>query len=243
MALMQALERAGFSTTWARSAAEGLSLKASLRPHVVLMDLRLSDMSGMDVLNRLSAARDCGVIVMSEMADEADRIVGLELGADDYLAKPLGLREMVARIRAVHRRVARSVEVLRSTPASQAAQALKIGPIQFNILRRTVHTSDGQRIMLTTAEFSALEALANAGGAVVSRDDLSKAALCRSWRAEDRSVDQIMFNLRRKLPVDEKGGTLVQSIRGAGYWMRKPDARPADAPSPATAGQLVERAA
>ena len=148
-----------------------------------------------------------------------------------------------ARIRAVHRRVARSVEVLRSTPASQATQALKIGPIQFNILRRTVHTSDGQRIMLTTAEFSALEALANAGGAVVSRDDLSKAALCRSWRAEDRSVDQIMFNLRRKLPVDEKGGTLVQSIRGAGYWMRKPDARPADAPSPATAGQLVERAA
>ena len=102
--LLQAMGRAGFNATWASSGADGLSVKDRLRPHVVLMDLKLSDMSGVAVLSRLSAARDCGVIVISEMADEADRIVGLELGADDYMAKPTGLPEMVARICAVHRR-------------------------------------------------------------------------------------------------------------------------------------------
>ena len=240
--LMQAMERAGFSTTWAKSGAEGISLKASLRPHVVLMDMGMSDMSGAALLSRLSATCDCGVIVMSEMAEEADRIVGLELGADDYMVKPLGLREMVARIRAVHRRVTYSVEA-RATQAPQAASMLKIGPIQFNIPHRTVHTSDGLRIELTSAEFTALEALATAGGAPVSRDDLSKVALHRPWRAEDRSVDQIIFNLRRKLPADHDGSALIQSIRGTGYWLRKPDATPAATLSPVAAERMVKMAA
>ena len=219
-ALLQAVELAGFSATWASTGAEAVSQKAALRPHVVLMDLAVPDMSGLALLAQLAGARDCGIIVITDMADEADRIVGLELGADDYMAKPPGLRELVARIRAVHRRASEAAEV-RSTP--QAGGGLTIGPIQVNIKHRTVHTVAGQRLVLTSAEFSALQALVNAAGAPVSRDNLSKAALRRPWRAEDRSVDQLMFSLRRKLPADENGEMLIQCIRSTGYWIRPPD--------------------
>ena len=127
---------------------------------------------------------------------------------------------MIARIRAVHRRVHARVEVRAPVVA---AQVLTVGPIRINILHRTVHTADGRRLALTSAEFSALETLACANGAAVSRDRLSEAALRRPWRAEDRSVDQLVFNLRQKLPPDEGGGLLIQSIRGSGYWLRAPD--------------------
>ena len=224
--LLQAMERAGFSASWAKTGMDSLSLKATLRPHVVLMDLMLSDMSGMALLTRLAGARDCGIIVLSAMDDEADRIVGLELGADDYMAKPPGLRELVARIRAVHRRVSIRPGA-RTVP--QAASSLRIGPIRINVGHRTVHTADGQRVPLTSAEFTVLITLANAAGAAVSRDKLSQAALSRPWRAEDRSVDQLVFNLRQKLPAEEGGDTLIQSIRGSGYWLRTPDQDPVHA--------------
>ena len=223
MRLLQAMERAGFSASWAKTGTDSLSLKASLRPDVVLMDLAFSDMSGMALLTRLVEARDCGIIVISGMNDEADRIVGLELGADDYMAKPPGLRELVARIRAVHRRVSNGAE---TRVTRQATPALHVGPIRINVLNRTVHTADGQHIALTSAEFAALETLASAAGTAVSRDVLSKAALRRPWQPEDRSVDQLVFNLRHKLPTDEGGGMLIQSIRGSGYWLRAPDRAP-----------------
>lgn len=218
--MMRAMERAGLVAAWAKTGAEGLALKSSTRPHVVVLDLSLPDISGMALLARLAEGRDCGIVVVSGMCDEADRIVGLELGADDYMAKPPGLRELVARIRAVHRRVSFRAE---PRTVSQPTQVLKVGPIRINILHRTVHTQEGRRLQLTSAEFSALETLANAGGAAVSRDKLSEAALRRPWRAEDRSVDQLVFNLRQKLPADEGGGMLIQSIRGSGYWLRAPE--------------------
>lgn len=224
--VLQTMERAGFSASWARTGAQALSLKASLHPHVVLMDLTLSDMSGMALLTQLAGARDCGIIVLSDLNDEADRIVGLELGADDYMAKPPGLRELVARIRAVHRRVGIQTKAY-ATP--KAGSVLHVGPIRINIGRRTVHTADGRQVTLTSAEFITLATLANAAGSTLSRDKLSQAALGRPWQAEDRSVDQLVFNLRQKLPTDESGTLLIQSIRGIGYWLRAPDRAPAHA--------------
>lgn len=218
--MMRAMERAGLAASWAKNGTDGLALKGAARPHVVVLDLSLPDINGMALLSRLVEGRDCGIIVVSELSDEADRIVGLEMGADDYMAKPAGLRELLARIRAVHRRVNTRPE---ARPAVQPSHVLKIGPIRVNILHRTVHTDDGRRLSLTSAEFSALETLANAAGAAVSRDKLSEAALRRPWRAEDRSVDQLVFNLRQKLPPDEGGGMLIQSIRGSGYWLRAPE--------------------
>ena len=226
--VLQAMERAGFSTSWAKTGAQGLSLKATLHPHVVLMDLTFTDMSGMALLTRLAEARDCGIIVICDLNEEADRIVGLELGADDYMAKPPGLRELVARIRAVHRRVSNRAE---TRVTQQATPALHVGPIRINVLHRTVYTSEGRHIALTSAEFTALETLASAAGAAVSRDALSKAALRRPWQPEDRSVDQLVFNLRQKLPADEGGDALIQSIRGSGYWLRAPTRAPVHAES------------
>ena len=218
--LLDSMETAGFAAMCASTGAEGIALKQSFGPHVILMGLTLPHMSGMALLSHLTNQRDCGLIVLSDLNDEADRIVGLELGADDYMAKPPRPRELVARIRAVHRRVG-----MRAQPQAvlDPAPVMTVGPIRITALHRTVHTEDGRKLPLTSAKFSALETLAGAAGAAVSRDTLSVAALRRPWRAEDRSVDQLVFNLRHKLPCDEGGGLLIQSIRGCGYWMRAPE--------------------
>lgn len=228
MRLLQAMERVGFSASWAKTATDSLSLKATLRPHVVLMDLAFSDMSGMALLTRLAGARDCGIIVICDLNEEADRIVGLELGADDYMAKPPGLRELVARIRAVHRRINTWPKV---RPMPQAASVLHVGPLRINVAHRAVHTADGRQVALTSTEFSMLELLANAAGTVVSRDALSKVTLGRPWQPDDHSVNQLVFTLRQKLPNDEDGGMLIQSVRGIGYWLRAPARTPVHAES------------
>ena len=184
--LLDSMKKAGFTVMCAGTGSEGIALKDSFRPHVILMDLTLPDMSGMALLSHLADQCDCGLIVLSDLNDEADRIVGLELGADDYVAKPPRLRELVARIRAVHRRVSTRAQPQR---VSQPTPMLKVGPIRISALQRTVHTEDGRRLALTSAEFSALEILAGAAGATVSRDTLSMAALHRPWRAEERGVE------------------------------------------------------
>lgn len=104
-AIMRGLARAGLSTAWANRGAAGLALKASLRPHVILMDLDLPDMDGRSLLSVLGHPRDCGVVVLSGMIDEAEHVMGGAFGVDDFVAKPPNMRDLVARIRAVHQRV------------------------------------------------------------------------------------------------------------------------------------------
>jgi len=219
-ACMDGLKQAGMQVVWARDGATGTALGARLRPDIVLIGLRLPDMQSVALVGRLVEPRNCGVIVLSDTQDEAARIASLEAGADDYLAKSAAVPDMIARVRAVHRRV--NVRTSCS-PMVSIEPVLAIGPIRVNPQYRSVHTTDGRRVNLTSAEYTLLETLIRANGAAVSRDRLSEAALRRPWRAEDRSVDQLVFNLRQKLPMDEDGDMLIQSIRGAGYWMRAPD--------------------
>ena len=233
-AFVRGVERAGMLTAWAATGALGLALKNKFEPHVVLVDLTLPDMSGLTLISRFVEQRDCGVVVVSGSGEEADRIVGLELGADDYIAKPMSMREMVARIRAVHRRVSLPKPSRQQEASLQASASLKVGSLRIDAGRRMAHTLDGRRLALTSAEFTALEVLARAAGATVSRDTLSETALRRAWRGDDRSVDQLVFNLRQKLPLDEDGGMLIQSVRGLGYWLRADDSV---ASSPAQAAQ------
>ena len=234
-AFARGIERAGMPSAWAGTGAAGMALTDSFGPHVVLVDLRLPDMSGLALITRLVERRDCGVVVVSGSGEEADRVVGLELGADDYIAKPMSMREMVARIRAVHRRVNLPKLPNQGEAPGAGPQILKVGSIYIDLRRRMAHDLHGRRLALTSAEFAALEALARAAGAPVPRDALSEAALRRPWRAEDRSVDQLIFNLRQKLPPDEDGDALIQSIRGAGYRLRPPEgvAQPQAQPAPA----------
>ena len=223
--LIGVITRAGMTTAWAKTGPEAIGLKAAFKPDVVLVDLNLPETDGIALVSWLCQQGDCGVIVVSGMGDEADRILGLELGADDYIAKPPQLRELVARIRAVYRRV-RHNEPATAVTAAQAAvpsapakssDTVTVGKICIDVRMRSVTTAAGQRINLTAAEFAALEAMLAAKGQPVSRDQICKSALHRQWRAEDRSVDQLIFNLRNKLSDSDAGGRLIHSIRGAGY--------------------------
>ena len=214
-ALVGALERSGMKTAWATTGADGLAQRRSFNPDVVLVDLNLPDTDGIGLVTFLAQQGECGVIIVSGLADEADRIVGLEIGADDYVSKPPHLRELLARIRAVHRRVKmRSAAKAEPGPRSM----VQLGKIRIDLTGRAVQSLNGERITLTAAEFTALETMLAANGEAVSRDRLSEAALRRPWRAEDRSVDQLIFNLRQKLAGGDDQ-RLIHSIRGAGYML------------------------
>jgi DNA-binding response OmpR family regulator len=213
-ALQRGIERAGMQACWAKTGGDAVALKASFLPDVALVDLELPDTNGLVLIKWLVDQGNCGVIVVSGAADMADRVIGLELGADDYVAKPPTMRELVARIRAVHRRVSQRIL---SEPHHAALSA---GGIRIDPNRRTVHGPTGERIVLTAAEYTVLEALSLAQGQVVSRDRLSETALHRRWRPEDRSIDQLVLNLRQKLPSDADGKSLIESIRGSGYLLR-----------------------
>lgn len=219
-AVVDGLTQAGMRVVWARDGATGVALGARLMPEIVLVGLRLPDVNSVTLVGHLVQPRNCGVVVLANIEDEAARIASLEAGADDYLTKSASVQEMAARVRAVHRRV--NVGKDRTMPSS-LDPVLIVGPIRLHLQHRSVHTLDGQRVNLTAAEYITLETLARAEGAPVSRDRLSEAALRRRWQVEDRSVDQLVFNLRQKLPADEDGSVLIQSIRGAGYWMRAPN--------------------
>jgi len=208
------LERSGMRTAWAPTGARGMELKKSFAPDVVLVDLELPDTNGVALIGWLSQEQDCGIIVVSGRSEETERVVGLELGADDYIAKPVQLREIVARIRAVHRRTHARAPV-RTTRSGHAVHY--VGPYRIDLHRRLVSDAADRPVLLTGAEFAALQTLLEAAGEPVSRERLSEAALRRPWRPEDRSIDQLIFSLRRKLADDDRGQRLIQSVRGAGY--------------------------
>ncbi len=215
--LKQSIERAGMPASWASTGADAIAMKPEFRPDVVLVDLELPDTSGIVLIKWLVEQRDCGVIVVSGIGDVADRVIGLELGADDYVAKPPNLRELIARIRAVHRR---SSARMPNEPEAAQAGPVTAGGVRLDRARRAVHGADGERIALTSAEYGVLDQLFGAQGKVVSRDEISQAVLNRPWRPEDRSVDQLILNLRQKLALDADGQSPIQSIRGSGYLLR-----------------------
>jgi DNA-binding response OmpR family regulator len=211
---MQAfLEKSGMRTAWAQTGAQAHDLKHRFCPDVVLVDIELPDTSGHALIQWLFRLNDCGIIVVSTHGAVAERIAGLELGADDYIAKPPQLRELVARIRAVHRRA----RLRTATDPTPRQPTLTIGTYRLNMQRRLVTDHTGREIPVTAAEFNALATLIAAAGQPVSRERLSEIALRRPWRAEDRSVDQLIFSIRRKLSDGDGAARLIRSVRGAGY--------------------------
>jgi DNA-binding response OmpR family regulator len=210
-ALVGTLDRSGITTCWATSGKMGLQHKANFSPDVILVDLSLPDIDGMRLVELLAKLGGYGIIIVSGLTSETDRIVGLELGADDYITKPVHARELLARIRAVHRRV----RMQNTNDFEQGASAVaRLGKLRIDLPGRQVYAADGAHISLTAAEFAVLETLVTSRGRPVSRDELSQAALRRPWCAADRGVDQLIFSLRTKLGEEQ---FLIRSIRGAGY--------------------------
>jgi len=179
---------------------------------VVVMDITMPVLDGFEALRRLRTFSSIPVLMLTARGDELDRIVGLEIGADDYLPKPFNPRELTARLRAILRR-ARTP----NGPASdEADRELRVGDLVLDGDTRSVCLND-IAIEVTSTEFAVLEALARARGRVVGKDDLSRQALGRRWMPADRSLDTHISNLRRKLGPSGDGGPRIKTVRGQGY--------------------------
>ncbi len=188
------------------------ALVESRRPGIdaMVLDIMMPRMNGIDVLRSLRKDSDLPVIMLTARGDDLDRIIGLELGADDYLAKPANPRELLARIRAV----------LRRASSHSTVAVLEVDDLQLNQAGRDLRR-DGELMDLTSTEFSILRLLLQRNGEVVEKKDLYLAALGREPVAYDRSIDMHVSNLRRKLGPAVNGGERIETIRGIGYQYRR----------------------
>jgi two-component system OmpR family response regulator len=202
------LEGHGLAVVHVADGRRGLEEALSGRYEAVLLDLMLPGKDGLEVCRELRARSDVPVIVLTARGEEADRVLGLELGADDYLAKPFSPRELLARIRAIVRRA--------RGRAGPAASMVRVGGLVVDPGARRV-TLDGREIALTGYEFALLDALARRAGRVLSREQLMELAGGSAEEAFDRSVDVHVSRLRQKLGDDPKRPRLIKTVRGAGY--------------------------
>jgi DNA-binding response OmpR family regulator len=218
LVLQRYFQRSGIQVELACTGAEAVALKPTFSPDVVLVDLELPDVDGSALIRWLSAQNDCGIIVVSGSADEAIRVRSLELGADDYVTKPPSLPELVARVRAVHRRLGeRGILDANNAKAQSERATASVGEFTVDLHARQIRDPAGKLVNLTAAEFAVLAALVEARGAPVSRERLSEIALHRTGHSDDRGVDQLIFGLRQKLASPDDRRRFIQSVRNAGY--------------------------
>ena len=176
---------------------------------IVVLDVMLPGIGGLEVLRRVRRESQVPVIMLTARRATADRVLGLEIGADDYLPKPFDPRELVARVRTVLRRV-------RPGGSTKPGQFLAVDDLQLDAGKRAVRRGD-EPIELTSAEFDLLRVLLGAAGRVVSRDDLFRAVLEREFSMLDRGIDNLISALRRKLGPAPDGAERIKAIRGVGY--------------------------
>jgi two-component system, OmpR family, response regulator RegX3 len=212
--LAEALEREGFATRVARTAAEAIEAGKRERPDLVLLDLMLPDGSGFDVCRELRAVSSVPIIVLSARGDETDRVVGLELGADDYVVKPFSARELVARIRAVLRRA--------SAPQAAAEAPLELGDVRLDPARRSVALA-GEPLELSRKEFDLLALLMREAGSVVPRERLLDEVWDVNWFGSTKTLDVHVSGLRKKLRDDPAEPRYVHTVRGVGFRFAGPD--------------------
>jgi DNA-binding response OmpR family regulator len=212
----------GFQAEAVHDGSRGAERALAGEQALVVLDVMLPGMSGFEVLRRIRAGSSVPVLMLTARGDEVDRIVGLEMGADDYLPKPFNPRELVARIRAIQRRVEPAPE----REPRKTAQRLVVGEVQLDPGARIV-LQDGRPVDLTSVEFTLLEVLLRAAGRVVTRDELAKEALGRPLSAYDRSIDVHISSLRRKLGHQRGNRERIKTMRGAGYVYTHPPEPPA----------------
>jgi len=212
--LTQSLAREGFEIRTAQSGEDGIERRRQDEPELILLDVTLPDITGFEVLRRLRRETDTPVIMLTARGEEIDRIVGLEIGADDYLPKPFSVRELVARINAILRRTGRARTA--PAPTDENRREIKHGSVSIDLLCRTVRC-DGQIVSMTTSEFDLLRVLMESAGIPVRREDLSKSVFDREYSAFDRSIDNLVSALRRKLGATPEGLERIKSIRNVGY--------------------------
>ncbi len=207
--LVEYLQPEGLSITAVSTGTQGLRHAQQEDYDLIVLDVMLPGLSGFDVLRQL---RESGsrtpVLMLTARGDDVDRIVGLEMGADDYMPKPFNPRELLARVRAILRRT--------NETSVEEPSEIEVGPFRAHMKRREAW-KDEQELKLTNAEFTILVTLMRSAGEVVSREALTRAALGRQLLPDDRSLDTHISNLRKKVATGDDGQSVIRSIRGSGY--------------------------
>lgn len=212
--LAEYLGAEGFRIDAVQDGRQGLERAREGGYDVVVLDVMLPVMNGFEVLRELRKRCEVPVLMLTARGDDVDTIVGLELGADDYLPKPFNPRLLVARIRVLLRRA--------REPAGAAGTVLEVGDLVLSAAARRV-TRGGQAVQLTGAEFNVLAVLLAAAGQVVAKEHIAREALGRELQAFDRSIDMHVSNLRHKLGALPDGSARIETVRGAGYqYVRAP---------------------
>lgn len=218
--LAEYLEGEGFEVSQAYSGSEGLARALQGHYAVVLLDIMMPGMGGIEVLRELRGKSRVPVIMLTAKGDDVDRVIGLELGADDYIPKPYYPRELVARIRAVLRRADQSAGAGPDTVReAENSEELQHGVLVMKTASRLAHYGDTV-LDLTVSEFNLLEVLMRAGERALSKDELSRKVLGRPREAYDRSIDVHMSNLRQKLQAASGDSGMIETVRGFGYRLR-----------------------
>ena len=207
------LEHAGFSVLTAGNGESALRLARTARPDLIVLDLGLPGRDGLDVTRELRRDSQVPIVMLTARADESDKLVGLELGADDYVTKPFSAKELVARVRAVLRRAQAS-----SSPQDQ----LVVGELEIDVPRMRVSVGR-QPIDLTATEFQLLVAMARQPGRVFTRSQLLDSIHGEAFESYERAIDAHVKNIRRKLEPDPRAPLLLQTVYGVGYRLAAPE--------------------
>jgi DNA-binding response OmpR family regulator len=207
----------GYEVTAVHTGTEGAERGSAEQWHAIILDVMLPGMDGFEVLKAIRKTSTVPVLMLTGRGEETDRIVGLEVGADDYLAKTFSMRELLARLRAVTRRHAVATEA----PAGEGEADISVGPLNISPTTR-VASLDGQALQLTPVEFNILLALARSKGRVKSRERLLEDIRDREWEVFDRSIDMHISALRKKLGDDPKQPRFIRTLRSAGYMLVDP---------------------
>jgi DNA-binding response OmpR family regulator len=203
------LEQAGYAVIEARDGLEALRQHERLDPDLIVLDLMLPGVDGIEVTRQVRQRGETPILMLTARGEDIDRIVGLEIGADDYLTKPFHPRELVARVKAILRR---------SDPAVRGARPMDVGELRVDPRRRDAYVGD-RRLELRPREFDLLAALARDPGVVWSRDDLLSSVWGTDFPGETRTVDVHVSELRRKLADD---GPAIETVKGVGYRLVPP---------------------
>jgi two-component system phosphate regulon response regulator OmpR len=205
-------------------AVDGKAMRAALAattpdsaPDLVLLDLRLPGEDGLSLARWLRDNHEVAIIMVTAAGDVVDRVVGLEVGADDYLGKPFDLRELLARVKSVLRRGRKGEKRSGKAPAAGATKRVPIGACQLDLDTHQLIGRQGEEIPLTGMEFDLLRVFAEHPNRVLSRDQLLTLTRNREWEPFDRSIDIRIARIRRKIEADPEKPRIIKTVRGAGY--------------------------
>ncbi len=215
--LAEYLEPEGFEVEKVNDSQQGIVRALSGEHSLVVLDVMLPEISGFEVLRRIRASSRIPVLMLTARGDEVDRIVGLEMGADDYLSKPFNPRELVARLKAIFRR---TEELVRSLDSRSTDEVLVVGDLVLETRTRVVK-KEGKEIDVTAAEFSLLQELLRMAGEVIGRGELAEKVLGRKLAIFDRSIDVHVSSLRKKLGAQFNGIERIKTVRSVGYMYTK----------------------